>query len=257
MRWRRVAGRLGAVLVLVGCGGSAAPGGGTIQFPPQIASDVYAFADAYAHAWCDGLAACCTYWPFHLDVCLAQARQIEEQAVASTLTWASTFPHLDTNARDTCLAEIAAIVASCPATTFPALQAPACDYVFTPGTSPPGGPCGGTLDCAPPQGQVPSCVKDVCELPIDNLPSGAECITSEQCAPGLGCDTQTDTCGPKFALGAPCGGDGNCLDGTYCNPIYLVCRRTRRSAPPVTASWRPAVRTHTATLTRWFVRPSA
>lgn len=204
---------------MVGCGGSSASGP---TIPPQIASAVDTFADAYAHAWCDGLAACCHFWPFHQDVCLAKARQSEEYVVAATVMWSSTLPHLDTTARDNCLAEIAAIVGSCPATTFPALQAPACNYVFTPGTSPPGGTCSGPLDCASPPGQVPTCVSSVCEMPITNLPAGTTCIDSAQCATGLACDPGTYTCGPKLAVGALCA-DGDCADGTYCSPIYNVC----------------------------------
>jgi hypothetical protein len=61
MRWGRMAVYAGSVAALMGCGGSAAPDGGSTgtggagQLPPQLASDIAAFADAYAKAWCDGL----------------------------------------------------------------------------------------------------------------------------------------------------------------------------------------------------------
>jgi hypothetical protein len=223
MRWGRMAWCVGSVVALVGCGGSAAPDGGATgtdgvsQLPPQLASDVAAFADAYAKAWCDGLAACCHFWPFHQDVCLTNARQLGQDMVAGSVLSGSTLPHLDTDAQSGCLAGVSAIVAACPSTTFAATPTPECALVFTTGTSPQGGACSLDSDCEPLAAHAAVCVNDVCTVPATNLPSGAACsVGPSTCEAGLVCNPGTYVCSPPVAIGKRCDSETDCVDGAWC-----------------------------------------
>ncbi len=218
MRWRWMAWCVASLVALGGCGGGAT---GTNSLPPQLASDLSAFEDAYAHAWCDGLAACCHFWPFHQDVCMTSARQLAADDLALAYFPGSPLPHLDANARDTCLAEVKAVVASCPATTFATSPTPDCGLVFTTGTSPQGGPCGTAADCASPPGQGPTCDNEICGVPLANVASGGFCSDTGQCASGLACNSGpyggNGTCGPKIAVGGRCELDADCVDNTWCH----------------------------------------
>lgn len=205
--------------VASGCSGDAGDGTSGASGVP----DLDAFADAYAHAWCDGLGACCHFWPFHADVCLDNARVRARQGVA--LGAGPTFapPHFNAAARDTCLAQIQRIVASCPTTTFPDEAAPQCDSVFTKGSAPLGATCRSSSDCASSADQPPLCVDGKCGAVATNLGAGASCAGPyATCAADLACGAVDYTCGPKIAVGKRCSYDSDCVAGAYCDGVCAL-----------------------------------
>jgi hypothetical protein len=203
--------------------GGAAGASGASGLPPELAAELDAFADAYAHAWCDGLASCCHFWPFHADVCLDSARLRARQGVALGAAPEFASPFFNAAARDTCLAQIQKIVASCPATTFQHDAAPQCASVFTKGSAPLGASCQSGDDCAPTPDQPPLCADGKCAMVAMNLPAGASCAGPfAKCASDLACGTVDYTCGPKIALGKRCSYDSDCVDGAYCDGVCTL-----------------------------------
>jgi hypothetical protein len=180
-------------------------------------ADVNAFVDAYAHAWCDGLASCCHFWPFHQDVCLESARTLARDGIALSAGPSLELPHLNPSVRDACLAQIRQVVAACPEMGYPETPAPACQWVFSKGTTPVGGACKGDDDCLPSPDHGPMCVNDVCSEPRTNLQLGEACSVSTSCAPTLACERVNFTCAPKIAIGKSCALDIDCVQGAYCD----------------------------------------
>ena len=188
--------------------------------------------------------------------------QAEEQAVASVVAASSIIPHLDTNAHDTCLARgVRGDQESrrCPATTFPALQAPACAYVFTPGTAPPGASCASTLDCAPPPGQVPSCVKGACEMPIAGIsPRARRASTVSSARRGWRATPGRRSAARSSPSERRAASPWTARTGRIANACSAAAaRRSYRWVPPVTTKWTSAVRPRTAVPIRRAVRASA
>jgi hypothetical protein len=211
-----------AIVGMVGCGSSSGSGSGDpgAGGSSQLTADLDAFADAYAHSWCDGLAQCCHFWPFHPDVCLETARLRAREGVALATGPTSDLPHLNPAARDTCLAQIRQAVGACADTGYPDAVAPQCDWVFSKGVTPPGGACKSDKDCAPPPDQPPLCLDGTCGLAMTNLQEGAAC--SSTCMAGDYCSPMTKVCTQRIAIGQPCpynptGNDKPCANEGWCS----------------------------------------
>jgi hypothetical protein len=81
-----------------------------------------------------------------------------------------------------------------------------------------GAACGPAVSNAPCQGS--QCDGFNCEA-ISALGGGCGAEASV-CGPGLTCNT-SDVCANPAVEGAPCGQDGDCLDGLYCDPNLFAC----------------------------------
>jgi hypothetical protein len=193
------------------CGSSSSPPGGAGGAATTVLSPS-TFADAFAHASCDGLDACCG-GAFHLDQCLDSARGQAPHATSPS-------PSFDAAAARACLDALGAVRApvksSCHATPVllpgPPLPEP-CSRVFA-GTAAPGERCSVSTDCVAGAtcDPVHGSTSWQCRTTAVGT-AGDPCFESDSAAlvrhtcpseAGLFCDLGTHFCTPFLGLGAPC-----------------------------------------------------
>lgn len=170
------------------------------------------FLAAYADTYCKGLAPCCAANGNAHDVSACK----QFIAIFGSLA-GGTF---DQKKGDQCLAELKTWTCESPAPDV-------CDGVFA-GSSPPGGSCDSSADCAKPvEGDV------TCEYSTDSVgvcktepppAAGQPCSSSAstptehyRCTddPTLFCNYTTEKCEARAALGQPCE-NGGCVAGADC-----------------------------------------
>lgn len=157
--------------------------------------------------------------------CKAAGKESSQNACRQFLTFFASGSvgkaQYDAAAGQQCLAELTAQKGQCNE------EAPAiCERVLT-GSSPKGGACETSMDCAPITGGSVTCAfgeeASFCqhELPAaEGVPCGFDTYENEEVyectdSPDFYCDS-TDVCRKRVALGGTCEYD-NCVTGAYCN----------------------------------------
>ena len=226
----------GGLWVIAACGGSTSNGGGT---GPVASSD---FANQYAHAVCDNIAACCAKAGIGYDAnaCLSAAQGIIQGLIVNPATAAGAT--YDPNAAGACIDQVKQAALACGET--PSQKSAlnnACNKVYS-GSKKPGEPCNTSLDCQASSDGTVTCdhwsssggdggtssgtLCQVRKTPVGGEPcggstgGGAPPSVVGDCGYGASdtfmCDYQTNTCQPRKAVGQSCTGSDTCVTTAYC-----------------------------------------
>ncbi len=215
--WRRQGAGIVGALSLAFAAASGACGARSSLDQASIAEPDY--ADAVAHAWCDGIDRCCKLAGYRVARagCVAQVRSATASVAAAARQHGA---HYDGAAAARCVAQIRRGIDQCQ--SYKQLDRSGCVGVYSSGNLPTGAVCTTDGECS--AGDVCRALAPgayTCELYTvagNGEPCGYSAHAAVECAPHLIC--RNGTCQPWLPLGTPCpdGAQGDlCAPGAVCD----------------------------------------